>query len=159
LPSAAYAFRGRIQNDLQQFQAALESFRKAAELNPSDEYYHICIWLVRVRLNEREEATNELVGHLKSLPKAYLTKWPVPVERFLTDALVEEDVLLFAKIPVTSLRTQKEHLCDANYYIGMKHFLAGDKTGAANCFHAALDSILIGYSNYESAATELNFLK
>jgi tetratricopeptide (TPR) repeat protein len=157
--ASAYAFRGRLQNDMQQFRAALESFRKAAEINPSDEFYHICIWLVRVRLNDREEANNELVGHLKSLPKAYLTRWPVPAERFLTDTLVEGDVLLSAKIPVTSLRTQKEHFCDANYYIGMKHFLSGDKTGAAIYFRTALDTKLIGYSNYESTVIELNFLK
>jgi len=155
----AYRFRGRIQNDSQQFQAALESFRRAVEIKPSDEYSRIQIWLIRVRLNEQNEATDELVGHIKSLPRAYLSKWPVPVENYLTGTMVEADVLQYAKMPVTNQRNQMERLCDANYFIGMKHLLAGDKTGAADFFQKALNAFLVGYSIYESAAIELSRLK
>ena len=155
----AYAFRGCMRNDLQQFEAALEDFRQAVKLDPSAEFCQIRIWLIRMRLNEQNEATRELVGHVKSLPRAYLSRWPVPVEGFLTGTTVEDDVLQASKIPVTNTRTQLEHLCDANYFIGMKHLLAGDKTGAANYLQKAVNAILVGYSSYESAAAELNLLE
>jgi tetratricopeptide (TPR) repeat protein len=157
--ATVYALRGCIQNDLSHFQDALNSFRRAVEINPADEKCRIRIWLISARLGERTNATVELAEHLKSLPRAYLTRWPVPVERFLTDTLDEKDVLESANIPLQSPRVLKEPLCEANYYVGMKHLLAEDKTGASGFFQKAIDTDIVGYSEYESAAVELSAIK
>ena len=153
--ASAYALLGCIQNDLFQFQDALESFRKAVEIDSSAEYCRIRIWLIRVRLGERAAATKELVSHLHSLPRAYMNRWPMPVEYYLTDLLSEEDFLKNGKISPQNAWIPKRLLSEVNYYVGMKHLLAGDKAVASIYFQKALDSKLAGDSEYESAAAEL----
>jgi lipoprotein NlpI len=160
-PQNATAFEslGIVQNDLGQFQPAMENFRKAVQLDPLLEHPRMRIWLIRARFGEQENATKELTEYLNSLQGAQKNDWPAKIGQFLTGALNEEDFLNLAKTSARNPKQQSGQLCQANYYAGMKHFLASDKEGATALFKKCLGTGEKGYTEYVSAGMELNALK
>jgi tetratricopeptide (TPR) repeat protein len=158
----AYLLRGCIKSDLFQFQDALLDFRKQLEVYPAGVSAEVCwirIWQIRARQGELTEATGELADHLKNLPKSHFNRWPIPVERYLLDKIPEAEVINSLKTYAPCPRLLKTELCEANYYMGMKRLLAGDKTGAATYFQQAIDTDVVADSARDSAKAELNALK
>ncbi len=149
-----YAYLAWIQGDLFQYKPALENFRKALERNPTTERYWLHIWLLRARLGERQEATSDLVKQIGLMSKAELNLWQTMCERFLVGAVNEEDLMRTVSDPAFIGRIKRTALCSANYYIGMKHFLDGDKKSALLSFRNALNTGLNGYFDYESTVAE-----
>jgi lipoprotein NlpI len=150
---------GYVQNDLLQFQPALESFRKSLQLDPLLDYPRFRIWLLRARLGEQADATRELAEHVKSLQGAQATDWTARIGQFLADTMTEEDFLNVAKTSARNPKGQAVQFCQANYYAGMKHLLAGDKEGATALFKKCLGTGDKGCMEYSSATVELNALK
>ena len=150
---------GYVQNDLSQLQPALESFRKSLQLDPLLDYPRFRIWLLRARLGEQADATRELAEYMKSLQGARATDWTARIGQFLTGTMTEEDFLNVAKISARNPKAQTVQFCQANYYAGMKHLLAGDKEGATALFKKCLGTGEKGCMEYSSATVELNALK
>ena len=73
--------------------------------------------------------------------------------------MTEEDFLNTAKTSAHNPKQQTGQLCQANYYAGMKHLIAGDKEGATALFKKSLDTGEKGCTEYVSATTELAALK
>jgi lipoprotein NlpI len=155
----AYACRGYLQNDLLQWQQALESFRKSLELDSSLDYSRLYIWLIRAQLGEQEAATKELADYLNSSVGTKENDWPIHVGKFLIGTLSEEDVINVANRLSKNLEEEDGQLCEAYYYIGMKHLLDGDKSGAVDFLQKCLDTGETRYLEYESAETEIQKLK
>jgi lipoprotein NlpI len=154
-----YAFRGYFQYDLSQFPAALESFLKAVQLDTDNFDYRYRLWLIRSRLGERAAATKELTEELQSWPAFRLSKWPIPIERYLVGTISEDDLQNQAKACAINARLEQSYFCDAYYYIGMKHLLDGDKAGAMAFLQKAVDTGVIPNFAYDSAQADLAALK
>lgn len=152
----SYQGLGFVQNNLGQWQAALENFRKSLQLAPSLSFSRLYIWLIRSRLGEQDEATKELTAYLPSRQLAKANDWLVTIGQFLVGTLAENDFISDAKAKVS---TQEGKLCQAYYFIGMKHLLAGDKNMAADSFQKSLDTKAATIGEYHSAEMELNVLK
>lgn len=154
-----YTQLGWMQADLGEYQKALGNFQKALDYDPTSERNWLRFWLLAVRLGNREDANFKLNQHLSSLSQARLRRWPEMCGRFLLGFASEEDLLRTANDPAAKGRFRKDGLCSAYYYIGMKHLLAGDNQSALTRFQKALDTHVIGYYEYESAAAEAARLK
>jgi len=150
---------GYVQNDLSQFQPALESFRKSLQLDPLPDYPRFRIWLLHARAGEPADATRELAEHVKSLQGARTSDWTARIGQFLTGTLTEEDFLNMARTSARNPKVQTVQFCQANYYAGMKHLLAGDKEGAMVLLKKCLGTGEKGCMEYSSATVEVNTLK
>jgi lipoprotein NlpI len=122
-------------------------------------YPRLRIWLIRSRLGEPADATVELTGYLNSLHGAQADDWTAKIGRFLTGTLAEQDFLDAAKNPAGNSKQQDGRLCQADYYAGMKHLLAGDKDGANTLLKKSTGTGEKGYTEYVSAEVELGALK
>jgi tetratricopeptide (TPR) repeat protein len=155
-PGDSYAALGWLQNDLGQYQQALQSFQTALARSSGQEKTWLRIWVLRSRLGDRENATHDLAERLHSLSKARLELWPATCGRFLIGQTNEPDLIRVAGDFATGTRLRKEALCSANYYIGMKQLLDGNKARALTFLRKAMAMNVPGYSEYESAAAELD---
>jgi lipoprotein NlpI len=155
----AWEALGYAQNDLSQFQPALESFRKSLQLDPLLDYPRFRIWLLRARLGEQADATRELAEQMKTLQGARSNDWTAKIGQFLTGTMTEEDFLNIAKTSARNPKAEAGQFCQANYYAGMKHLLAGDKEGAMALFKKCLGTGEKGCMEFSSATVELSALK
>ncbi len=150
---------GHLHNDMFQWQPALEEFRTAVATNPHRDYLRFRIFLVRSRLGETEEAGKELDAYVKSLPAAKAQDWTTSIGRFLTGNLAEEEFMNQATSTAKRPTDVNIQICEAYYYSGMKHLLAGDKDGAGQRFQKCLDTGEDNCFEYRSAGAELRALK
>jgi lipoprotein NlpI len=123
------------------------------------DYPYFRIWLIRSRLGESESATRELAGYLSSLHGTQLADWTAKIGQFLAGTMSEDDFLNVAKTSARNPKQSDGQFCQANYYAGMKHLLAGDKAGAIALLKKSLGTGEKGYAEYASAGVELNSLK
>jgi tetratricopeptide (TPR) repeat protein len=118
----AKAARGDLTGALADLRQAQTLAHQRADRTPS------LIWLLRVQLNQKAEADQDLTTFLATLPSG----WDSKIGEMLIGE-IDEDQLLAASAavqPATARLQQKE----AWYYIGMKRLLAGDKPAAASDF-------------------------
>jgi tetratricopeptide (TPR) repeat protein len=155
----AYAIRGDIHQECSNQPAALESFRKAVEADPTLNYPLFHIWVMRSRTGEEEAATEELKKHFLSRSADQKDEWSYKVEAFLTGNLTEEDFLAAADGQTKTPQEHADQLCEANYYAGIKHLLAGDKEGAANLFQKCMAAGVRDFVEYSRARAELQKLQ
>ena len=73
--------------------------------------------------------------------------------------MTEEDFLNNSKTSARNPKGQTIQFCQANYYAGMKHLLAGDKEGATALFKKCIGTGEKGCMEFSSATVELNTLK
>jgi lipoprotein NlpI len=156
---AGYDSLGFVQNDQMQFQPALESFRKSIQLDPLLDYPRFRIWLIRSRLGEQDSATTELSAYLKSLQGTQGADWTAKIGQFLVGTMTEDDFLNVAKTSARNPKQQNVQLCQACYYAGMKHLIAGDKDGANTLLKKCTSTGEKGVMEYASAVAELSALK
>jgi tetratricopeptide (TPR) repeat protein len=152
----AYEGLGYVQNNFFQFESALKNFRGALQLDPSLDYARFNIWLIRSRLGDGLGATEELKNYLIPLKNKKHT-WSNVVELFLVGSLPENLFLDCAKS--SDQKTQIWWRSRANYYVGMKHLIEGDKVGAMDFFQQCLNTKETNTVEYASAEVELNALK
>jgi len=154
---AFYHSRGCFYYNVCLFTNALADFRKSCELgSDSQDYSGYRIWLIRVRSGEKEAATQELMSYLKNRKARNPPDWPLQVGRFLAGQINEADFLKSSADP--NEKTDREQHCEAYFYAGMKRFIEGDKTTAADYFKKCLATDIKSFEEYESARAELNRL-
>jgi tetratricopeptide (TPR) repeat protein len=150
---------GNIEDDYSQWPDALESYRRSLAINPARDYLHFHIFLARCRLGQTADAQTELDGWLQSVPPNKAQDWTTSIGNYLAGHLAEKDFL--SRATTTAKRTTdiSGQICEADYYIGMKHLLAGDKSTAAACFQKAADTKEDNYFEYRSARAQLQALQ
>ncbi|HEV2327996.1 MAG TPA: tetratricopeptide repeat protein [Verrucomicrobiae bacterium] len=156
---AAQGFRDLGDSRFQRFQYtnALTDFRKACELDPSDDYAYIGVWLCSSSLGNLEGATKELKASLTGRDAKNSSEWPSEVERFLVGSVTEQELLSAARN--TDVQKDKGQHFDAYYYIGSKRLLAGEKAGATAYFEKCLSTGMTDFWEYRLATAELQTLK
>ncbi len=154
-----YALRGCLQLEQSEPSAALESFNDALRMDASLDYSRFHIWVLRSKASGMETATKELEHHFQSRTKTQDTEWPYNIEACLVGSMSEQDFLAAAGGPARTPGEHADHLCEANYYAGMKHLLAGDKEGAANLFQKSTATGVQDFVEYKRARAELDALK
>ena len=172
---ANYLLLALMQNDLSELRPALTNFNKAEKIS-SDPLILNRISLIRIQSGEQKEVTDEVMQFTNesaefkaSKAKADAHGEPLPFSAALIDELLanlipESDFFRSATNPTLSQITQKDNLCMAYYYAGMKRLIAGDKSGAIDLFQKCVDAgqvpyIQPGYFEYDSAEMKLNALK
>jgi tetratricopeptide (TPR) repeat protein len=156
----AYAGLAYVQSDQRQWTEALTNFQKALQLDLSFTDFPFQIWLIRMRLGDTNTATRELLDLAKSHADIQRDrKFGEVLLSFLTGDVPETEFLRQAKTLEGDTDSQTRHLSAANYYVGMKHLLAGDRTVAAEYFQKCLAIGDKHQINYPSARAELNALK
>jgi lipoprotein NlpI len=141
------------------FQGALSDLVLFDELAPpveSQDYPHLYTWLVRARGGQLAEANRELAAYLGTRRNMPVADWISDIGRFLLDQISESDLLGSA----TSSDVEKDRAqhCEAWYYAGMKHLLAGDKKTAAVYFNKCLETLEKNFDEYILAKAELKSL-
>ena len=153
----AYFNRGNVQFDMCSWNDALADYRKRCELDPSNQAYpRFYVWLTRARLNERDAATKELARYFAERKTEQPEDWPSKIARLLTGDLSEDDFLKAAasKDP----KIDREQKCEAYFYAGSRRLLEGDKIGAKVLFQKCIDTGVMNFTEYTSAAAELKRL-
>jgi ankyrin repeat protein len=149
-----YHNRGCSDFNAHNFTNALADFRKSAELGSDyQDYTYFRIWIIRSRLGEKEAATRELAAYLDHRKISDANDWPLQVGRFLAGQSTESNFLATADSP--NPQKAKEQHCEANFYIGSKRLVEGDKLGAIDFFQKCKDSNLTDFEEYQSATSEL----
>jgi len=151
-----YAGLGFVQNDRFQFESALKNFQKALQLDPSQDEWRFRIWLIQSRLNDWFGETEEQKKYAVSLKGKKIT-WSAEIGLFLVGSVYEKNFLNCAKS--SDQKTQNWWQCQANYYVGMEHLIAGDKVGAMDFFQQCLNTKETSLTVYNSAEAEFNALK
>jgi len=159
-----YHNRGLVHYEKRDWNSALTDFRKASTMKLTDskstagqDYLHICIWLARARLGERDAATSELKEYLLTRTIGKPGDWPSTIARFLTGDISESDFLKAADSgDEKHLRDQK---CEAYFYVGTVKLIDGDKSAATDYFTKCLETGSKKNYEYQSAAVELEALK
>jgi lipoprotein NlpI len=138
------------------------------ELDPSGDQWYFRMWLVRARLGEEAAATQELRAYLDHRKTRGGGDWDLQIGLFLTGQLSEADLLQVAaggKKAADLLQSESgakkasEQQSRAYFYAGTKRLIKGDKKTAAAYFENCLklgNRVLL---EFESAASELRFLK
>jgi lipoprotein NlpI len=132
-------------------------YRKSCELDPSNqEYPRFCVWLIRSRLNERDAATKELARFFSERKAEERNDWPSKIARLFTGDLSEAKFLMAAESKDPKI--DREQKCEAYFYAGSRRFIEGDKNGAKELFQKCLDTGVMNFTEYTSAAAELKRL-
>ena len=131
----AYFNRGFARQLQGDFEGALSDFLHYDELAPegkSHDYPQLYIWLIRTRLGQTAAASQELTSYLEKRWDTAPADWISKIGGFLLDNISEAD--FFAAASSTDPKRERTQHCEAWYYAGMKHLLAGDKKTAADYF-------------------------
>jgi tetratricopeptide (TPR) repeat protein len=154
----AYHDRGYLHYNSHQFADALADFRKSCELDSDiKDYCYFSVWLVRARIGEKEVATEELQSYWKNRKTGTPDDWPSKISSLLTGQLAEPAFFKAAE-NVDKEKSVEQH-CEAYFYAGSNRLIEGDKTTAKDYFEKCLATGLKTFTEYQSAAAELQFLK
>ena len=96
------------------------------------------------------------VAYLTQRPGTTSGDWVSQIGAFLLAKTPEPEFLAAAKNP--DPKKEREQLCEAWYFAGMKRLLAGDHTGAAEAFHRCVATEVKDFNEYRLAAAELKAL-
>jgi TPR repeat protein len=163
----AYDARGDIHYNRHEFKDAITDFRKALELAPTDGDAQFRIWLIRVRLGERDAATQELQQYLDSPSAEDRDAWIAKMGRFLPRQMTPSaeslkpalDANLFQAAKDSNPNRDAWQHSEAYFYAGSVCMLDGDKAKAVEYFQECLKVNQKGLAAYQSAVAELQFLK
>jgi lipoprotein NlpI len=153
---AEYA-AGRFSDALTDFQICLsQTFDKSTNIDPDEMYVHYFIWLIEIEQTHQADASNaELTKALKRFPGAD-RDWPRPIGHYLLGEISEDELMKLAG--VGSTEAVKQQICQANYYVGMKHFLNGDPIGAKPFLQKSIDTDEKENTEYQCAKSTLGRL-
>lgn len=116
-----------------------------------EQYAAFALFLVRRRL-EADNAYVDLAGTIANWPSG----WPKTIGGFLLGHISEAELLREAE---TGTRPPaRERLCEAYFYIGETHFMAGDKIAAATFFQKCVDQGITSFVEHTLAQAELKRL-
>lgn len=158
----AYYGRGLLNYNLHKFNDALTDFRKGCELGldvTNRDCSHFYVWLIQVRMGEKDDATKELQTYWNSRKTGTPDYWPSTIRSFLTEQLTEPS--FFKAAENTENKTDREQHCQAYFYAGSIRLIEGDKTTATDYFKKCLATGCNAFDVDEiiSAAAELKYLE
>jgi lipoprotein NlpI len=148
---------GFFRYNLREFSQALANFRRACEMDPSDDYAHFGVWLVRSRLGEASLAADELQMYFKNQSGVRPDAWSSKIGTFLIGAITEPE--LFAAAEDLGQRRQAEQRCEAYFYAATKRLSAGDKSIARNYLENCVATGAKSCQEYLIARSELESMK
>lgn len=164
---------GLLQTEQGHLSLALTNFNNALVLSHLP-FVADRLYLVRMQLGEVKELHEELLrkshnqGYTNVVATLRADHFAQPtylaIEPFLAGALSEGELLQTATNAVFDSKTQRQQLCEAFFYIGMKRLIDGDRAGAIESFHKCLSAGPLkygesGYDEYNSAEAQLQALK
>ena len=129
-------------------------FQKALDLKSTDhDYPRFFICLIKMPDPAlKAGAIQELADYLPTRPSD-ATAWPLQVGLFLTGKLPESDFLKAAQS--SDAKQASNQQCEANFYVGIMHELAGDKAGAQPFYQKSVETNVTGFSEYQISRAKL----
>lgn len=160
-PTNAYACNGLgyLHENLSQWQMALESFQKADELWPGYPYIWYHSYRVRAVTTGTEAAQRELATRLQNIPATQTNEWQFEIGTYLIGKATESELFTAATNSTPNRFVQQEQLCEACYYAGIQHLLAGQKNEAKNLFEECIQTGEKDFIEYRGAQAELRSLR
>jgi len=152
-PDYADAFinRGLLRFSLGQFGPAQADFARVLELNPSDSWS--ALWLYLARSRNGQDARSELE---KNVTQLKLTAWPAPVIGLYLGKATPQAILSAAG-DSDAVRDRVQH-CQAYFYLGQRALIAGKGAEAENLFRKAIDTGVTNSAEYTASQAELKRL-
>ncbi|MSP25385.1 MAG: hypothetical protein EXR75_09520 [Myxococcales bacterium] len=144
--------RGISLYNLGRFDAATGDLERLCELRRGWPYCHF--WLFLARERTARNGTPELLR--ASAAKDPLA-WPRPVFGMLLGQLRDAEFLRRARHADRKLELQQ--LCEAHYYLGARHLLAGQTKEATEHFESTLATGVTNFVEYGAATAELERLR
>jgi tetratricopeptide (TPR) repeat protein len=145
----AFESRGYGYYDLHSWKESLADFQQALTLGSSNDLYLLFrIWLIQTRTGRREEASQDLVRGMRNVS---VDDWAKTLSEFLLGERKEEGFL--------SKALTNEQKCEAFFYAGTLHSIAGHEEQASALFTKCLETGVRTFTEYRSASAELNLLR
>jgi tetratricopeptide (TPR) repeat protein len=146
-----YYYRGVIKSATNDKEGALADFEECRNFPDGKlkDYAAIHVWLTWMQAGKKEKAEQTLQSYCQTRTNGTPGDWQMCIAKFLLNQISEED---FSKaIDSSDAGKQRSEFW---YYTGMKHLLAGDKTGASDRFQKSLITKKRNYAAYLSALME-----
>lgn len=153
-----YEAMGYARENLHQWEAALEDFRKALTYNSPPDGSRFEAFLLQCRLGEKHQGMKDLAAYVHTIPASKTNDWSASIANFLMGNLDEKEFLVQATTRAKRPTDISPQTCDAYYFQGMEDLLAGDKVKAAELFQKCLNTREDNSYNYMNANTELDAL-
>lgn len=152
-PNSAWAYftRGKLQFESARYAEASADFKRAAELEPLSPYPALVRHISAVKAGEQAADDLDL-----SARKLDLSKWPGPVLKLYLGRLTPEAVHEAAGHDDAAI--QKNQNCEADFYVGEWHLLAGDTADAKSLLQRAAANCPPDFVEFDMAAAELKRL-
>jgi tetratricopeptide (TPR) repeat protein len=154
-----YEARGHVREELHQWRRALGDFHKAMAYNSPPNGACFEAFLLQCRLGEKPQAMKDLDAYIHSMPASKTNDWTASIANYLAGNLNENEFLAQATTTAKRPTDISSQLCDAYYFEGMEHLLAGDKAKAAELFQKSVSTGEDNSYSYMNAMTELDDLK
>lgn len=150
-PRNAHAIynRGLLEFYQGNFEQSSIDFAKAQLLAPSVPYPAIWLYLSQTKQNN-QGAEKALVEESRNIDA---NKWPAPVISMFTDKISPETVA--AKAVDADPKTQKNRMCEANFYTGEWYLQKHHKKQAQSSFSKARNECPKSFDEYLGAVAEL----
>ena len=144
--------RGILHFFIQDFQGALNDERDALQVDPSDAYS--AIWFYLAQSRSGKDARTELSEIASGLK---LASWPGPVIQLYLGQAKPDGLVSLAKASNPRFAVDRE--CEANFYLGERALLNGNRAEAAGLFRAAVATGAKTNFEYRGALAELGRLQ
>jgi lipoprotein NlpI len=147
-----YRSRGNAAFDLGQYSSAQGDFKRSWNLEPTDPYVAIWVYLAGARAGQEER--QELAKNAEKLKHQRLTE---KIISLYLGKLSPADLLAAAKD--SDAKKQSENLCEVNFYLGQYSLLRGERTDALKFFRAAVETGVTDFVEYAGSKAELSRLE
>ena len=147
----AFKNRGNAHFYLGDFGVAARDFETLADDKPSDAYRMIWLYLAQARSGAGDvSALTERAGRIKT------GAWPGPVIEMLLGESTPAVVLDAARQVALDKRAEQE--CEAYFYLGQYHLIAGNIGEAQRMFQLSVDTGVTNFIEYTGSEAELKRL-
>ena len=154
-----YEAMGHAHEELHQWWRALRDFHLAMACNSPPDGACFEAFLLQRRLEETEAAAKDLDAYIHSIPASKANDWTTSIANFLAGHMSEEEFLAQATTTAKRPTDISSQLCDAYYFEGMVHLLAGYDAKASEFFQKCINTGEDNSYSYMNAVTEVDDLK
>lgn len=155
--AACLYYRGICRGLLHEPGQSVEDLKQSVRLDYEfPDYAHFQIWLIRSMNGEGANADKELSEYLSKRKGDAKDDWEGVIGSFLLGRVTEKDFQSAAVSPDPLKDAGRK--CEADYYMGMKHLIAGDKENATRLFRESVAAKSNEYVEYWLAQYELKVL-
>jgi tetratricopeptide (TPR) repeat protein len=153
----AYYSRALIRQSRRDWDGALADLLMAGKASPQGlyaDYTHLLIWRVRLAQDKPAQADEELIAALARGWNSPPEEWVTQVARFLLGQ--EDEAALFDAVHSPLAENEREQLCEAWYFAGLKRLSGGDRAAAIADFQKCLATGRRDSVQYMLAQAELH---